>query len=900
MKEFDLRTNDHAYTTDLVVGFEFSSATGYQMKNTYMRLVPNAQSKFAIGFMFRITPYISETQNEAPVPIVAYFGSTNGVSAHHFTVNRSDFSNISNATLDKFFGSGNNSERVYISFDPSKNSQYYNSTDNYPNKHNAVDPTQSNAFPIYRDGRLLGTNRQLSITPKEWGTFLLTSAFCEYFGLDNNYASDFATLGALALPDSSHFKSQTNENKEWYIQDYNDGGGSVFRYTDGNNHNIGGTAMQRETTKASSLLFANADNAYNTYYYNAPNGWGKMCEIAKELIWCAMYAEDKKKLKYLTNYYVGKEYDPINFSYNATVDEKRGLVDLTISKNFSGFPLGGVYNIENFKLGGVPIEVLGAELTGHYEFYIKLPDKPDKYIIGELLETMDTGDYRYKFPVYQLLGSSEDLKEYLKNPQGFVTKFFSNNLCFRAWLSGRDSADFGTLHNITICDTQNGDTPITYGYSIPISHSDEGESLKVVHNDSHYDGSGSVGFVAWLEYLKLFIVNPLDILEIDSIVSALGYGNLNPDSVWGVEDMELTYIDIETTPDPIDPYDYDTAPNLDEDEKTPEPTPEDPDPIGGEIPEPIPPQPIPNRKTVTGRALSLYTVYKDLTGASISALANYLWSGIESGLDLDLLKKVQNNPIENIISLKLSPFSLETSGENTIKLGNVDTGISALVVNSSLEQTIGTFNIPQRYGNFLDLTPFTSYELYLPFVGYVEMDSTYILNEEIQLKVFVDMLTLIGKYQLIRTSDNMIVGEYEFNSGAELPISASNNAQAMANLIGSLATTGFSALTGNLSGVVGGLASAVNTQYHTSTSGRPTPNTSHLTNRTAYYRITRPSYEKVAQFNHTIGRLSYKTMALSELEGFTKLAPEPDLSGIPCTAEEMRELAEVLTNGFYI
>lgn len=316
----------------------------------------------------------------------------------------------------------------------------------------------------------------------------------------------------------------------------------------------------------------------------------------------------------------------------------------------------------------------------------------------------------------------------------------------------------------------------------------------------------------------------------------------------------------------------------------------------GIIVEPTPSKPIEPTETIINADVgNLYTVY-ECSIEQIQAVANKLWS--QEYLK-DILQ-VNTNPIENILSLKLTCLGLQADSVEEIVVGNVGMGVSAGVIKQNYHAVIGSYTFRSKYNSFLDCTPFTSYQIYLPFVGYVELNSNDVLNEPITINLYVDALTLMSKYQIVRNSDNLIVGEWEFYVAMDIPISASNMLESKIQKVGNIAESVLSIPELDFSGIASGLVSAMTTQAHTTTSGTPSANTSLLTSRTCYIKIQRPMWQDIYKFNHTKGRVCNNTYQLALLYGYTKCSENIDLSSIPCTEEELTEIKSILTGGFYI
>lgn len=95
-----------------------------------------------------------------------------------------------------------------------------------------------------------------------------------------------------------------------------------------------------------------------------------------------------------------------------------------------------------------------------------------------------------------------------------------------------------------------------------------------------------------------------------------------------------------------------------------------------------------------------------------------------------------NNSGEFIISLKVYPFNLvkwqnitDTLGVlcDTVKVGgNYETTIKgAKIIYQDIDtpfQQVGLFKITNNYSNFLDYAPYTKMYLYLPYIGYIDLD----------------------------------------------------------------------------------------------------------------------------------------------------------------------------------
>ena len=282
-----------------------------------------------------------------------------------------------------------------------------------------------------------------------------------------------------------------------------------------------------------------------------------------------------------------------------------------------------------------------------------------------------------------------------------------------------------------------------------------------------------------------------------------------------------------------------------------------------------------------------------MTKERLVQLGQFLWS---SNI-FDKFSLVNNNPIENIISCKSIPIN--TNGANQeIVLGNVATGVNGeKISNNFAKQTIGSISITEHYHNFLDYAPYTNVILYLPYIGFKELDTTLVMNKTLQVIYTVDAIT--GGCLAQVYVNNVRLYEFTGNVGIDIPITASNRAQVEAGYIQAGVGATASALGGNIGSAVTSLLNSATSQYHYSSTGNPSPMCVASTNRTCYVILDRPNYQNLKAFNHTRGRKCYLSKTISTLKGFTICDSNIDLSGINATDTEKEEIVNILSTGFF-
>lgn len=289
----------------------------------------------------------------------------------------------------------------------------------------------------------------------------------------------------------------------------------------------------------------------------------------------------------------------------------------------------------------------------------------------------------------------------------------------------------------------------------------------------------------------------------------------------------------------------------------------------------------------------LTTTFK-MTKDRLKQLGRFLWgSNIFDNFSL-----VCNNPIENIISCKSIPLSLNGTTQKII-LGNVDTGVNGdKVSNNFAKQNIGSIAITEKYHNFLDYAPYTNVIIYLPYVGFKELDTNLVMGKTLSISYTVDIIT--GGCLCQIKSNNVKLYEFNGNMGIDIPITASNRAQVEAGYISSGIGIASSVASGNIVGAVTSLINSAESQYHYASTSSPNPMCVASTNRTCYVILDRPTYQTLKSFNHTRGKKCYLTKTINTLKGYTICDEHIDLSGIRATESEKEELIKILSSGFFV
>ena len=296
---------------------------------------------------------------------------------------------------------------------------------------------------------------------------------------------------------------------------------------------------------------------------------------------------------------------------------------------------------------------------------------------------------------------------------------------------------------------------------------------------------------------------------------------------------------------------------------------------------------------VLSSGIGVLTSTFHMTKERLVQLGQFLW-----GTSIfDEFSLINNNPIENIISCKAIPYAISGTTQE-ITLGNVKTGVNGEKISQNFsKQIIGSVAIAEHYHNFLDYAPYTNVIIYLPYIGFKELDASLVMGKTLRIEYTLDVITggclaqiYVGKIRL-----------YEFtgNIGVDISITASNRAQVESAYINAGVGVVSSAMSGNVTGAVNSIIGAATSQYHYSGTGNPSPSCVASTNRTCYVVIDRPQYQPLKAFNHTRGRMCCLSKTIGSLKGYTVCDDNIDISGISATDEEKDEIVNILSTGFF-
>ena len=312
-------------------------------------------------------------------------------------------------------------------------------------------------------------------------------------------------------------------------------------------------------------------------------------------------------------------------------------------------------------------------------------------------------------------------------------------------------------------------------------------------------------------------------------------------------------------------------------------------------------QPLPTTSIIDTGMCSIYLPSKAL----LKDFSNYLWS---NDFFDNILKNYQS-PLENIISLSIIPAIAQPDDARYISIGNCTTNILCTITNEQyVSVECGKIDLKEHYGNFSDYSPNTSIDIYLPYIGYRQIDIDDFMAGKIRVRYQCDILTgdCVAEIYSEGKGKSKLMYTFNGNISYNVPLSGANYLQYYLSIvsgIGSVATGVAQGIGGNPLGGIGTAASGVG-QILTS---KPAYGRSgSLGSAAGYLSYRRPFLVRKSPINTTAknlaqesGYISNKGQKIGDYSGFTKCAAVV-LDGITATKSELDEIETLLKEGVII
>lgn len=328
------------------------------------------------------------------------------------------------------------------------------------------------------------------------------------------------------------------------------------------------------------------------------------------------------------------------------------------------------------------------------------------------------------------------------------------------------------------------------------------------------------------------------------------------------------------------------------------------DPVGestSPLPQPVDPLPTPGDVIIPAVVPSyngsgkLFTVYKP-SASDLNDIGASLW-------DSSIVSQIRNlfqNPLDGVIELHQLYCTPSVGGSQTVYCGSVALNATAPVVtNQFVEIDCGSCNVPEYYGDATDYSPYTHVAIFLPFIGFKDLNGDDLIGGVCHVKYKVDVYTgaCLATISVTKYGATQVLYTFDGNCAVGIPITNQQSGTLVAGL--RIAAAG---LTG---GAVGAGVSAIHQVANGTIGNKIGRNGSFTSNAGAmgikkpYLVINRKIPETASRYNHYYGFPSNKTVRLGSVSGYTRVkSVHVDIGG--CTDREKQMIEERLKSGVYV
>lgn len=293
-----------------------------------------------------------------------------------------------------------------------------------------------------------------------------------------------------------------------------------------------------------------------------------------------------------------------------------------------------------------------------------------------------------------------------------------------------------------------------------------------------------------------------------------------------------------------------------------------------------------------GSASALWSVYNP-TQAQIDALGAWLWSSNF----VDQLLKVFSDPMQAIIGLHKTYIPPATGAAHNIIVGYLDSGVSSLTVPTQYSSVdCGTVSLPEYFGNVFDYSPYTRVYIYLPFIGFKELDVSQVMRSKISVKYTGDAYTGACLAEVSVRRDREAGGVlYSFGGdcAAKYPLSSGSYMGIVGGIAGVAASAGM-ALGGMMNPImgIGGMLSSVGAaKTKVEMSGGFSGNVGVMGGKQPYLVVMRPQTAMTKNYPHFTGQPANHTVRLGDAVGYVRVK-EVHVEDIPIATDEEKRIIE--------
>lgn len=296
---------------------------------------------------------------------------------------------------------------------------------------------------------------------------------------------------------------------------------------------------------------------------------------------------------------------------------------------------------------------------------------------------------------------------------------------------------------------------------------------------------------------------------------------------------------------------------------------------------------------------------------NVRQLSDFLWNADETKFQeiVKGLALMGENPMNGIIDLRLFPFNVALKNSATqaepIIIGRTNTGVNGIKLTENVNSLIdlGECTFFEKFKNFLDYEPYTTAQLYIPYIGVVPVSTAEFMGHKISAKMLVDYTTGAGTAIVFKDDIPFIYKNGVV--GITIPMTGNDSASYANTVVGNVVNGAIGGISSIASNNVGGLIDstkqlysgfATGTNYQTASASSPSVAT--WQPQKCYFIIDRPILNVPDNYGRTVGYACEVTGKLSDFKGFTVVS-NPEIN-FRCTDSEKQYIVNMLQGGVFV
>lgn len=296
-------------------------------------------------------------------------------------------------------------------------------------------------------------------------------------------------------------------------------------------------------------------------------------------------------------------------------------------------------------------------------------------------------------------------------------------------------------------------------------------------------------------------------------------------------------------------------------------------------------------------------------------LADFMWTDfggtgttVEDILKevVEALKRSISNPLDYIIGLNIIPSQgLSVGAAKVVRFGFISSGVSMpQLANQYFTVDCGTLSFDTVCGDtFLDYAPYSKFSIYLPYIGFKDVDPNDFVGHTIGVVYHGDCVT--GGVTAYITKDGTVMYQYSGCCALNVPLSADNWGETISAAINVATGIVAAAASGGAAGLAeGALKGAASVAANPSLLSPQVSHSGAVSGGAGCMGVQFPfvireavNFHSTAGFNKSTGYPAYYYRKLGDVAGFTTVI-DAHLSNIPmATQDEIAEIESLLESG---